>query len=426
MIHKRINNFSDVSEFQLCCGCGVCSYLYPERYEIHDIQKFGKRPIPKGKRTSPDLGLETSCPGLSIGRSRHVLQQPGLIDELKAGWGPIFSMWEVSAADSEIRFKGSSGGAISALALYCIERGGMSGALQVTADSENPYLNKNVLSCTREEILTAAGSRYSPASPCEDLGLIEKATTPCVFIGKPCDVLGANNAAKLRHGLNEKLGLTIACFCAGTPSTDGTLQMLKRMGVNDPAAVKSLRYRGLGWPGKANVEYVDGPATRKADLTYAEAWGDLLQKHRQWRCYICPDHTGEFADIAVGDPWYREIRLGEEGTSLVLARTQKGKDTILKAIASGYIVAEKVKSNILPASQPNLIKTRGALWGRLAALKLMNAPSPHYSNIALFTIWLSELSLKEKMQSILGTIKRVFVKGLKKRHKHSAMYQENA
>lgn len=50
-------------------------------------------------------------------------------------------------------------------------------------------------------------------------------------------------------------------------------------------------------------------------MTYADSWA-YLQRYRQWQRYICPDHTGEFADVAVGDPWYREVQAGEAGTSL--------------------------------------------------------------------------------------------------------------
>ena len=49
------------------------------------------------------------------------------------------------------------------------------------------------------------------------------------------------------------------------------------------------------------------------------------------------DHTGEFADISVGDPWYREIREGEAGSSLIIARTEAGRDYITNAIESGAI-----------------------------------------------------------------------------------------
>lgn len=415
MFKNELKSYIDVAEYQLCCGCGVCAYLSPEKYEIQDIFKFGKRPTCKSEICGPDIDLRAVCPGLSANHDPSVFHQNGLVDQLKAGWGPIFGVWELSATDPEIRFKGSSGGAISALALYCLEKEGMFGALQVALDPVKPLQNKNVLSRTREEIISAAGSRYSPASPCEDMRLIEEAPESCVFIGKPCDVLGARNASKLRPNLLENLGLTIACFCAGTPSTDGTIGMLGAMGVTNPEDVKSLRYRGHGWPGQAFVEFDDGQGLQKSELTYAESWGDMLQKHRPWRCYICPDHTGEFADIAVGDPWFRQINDGEEGASLVLARSQKGLEVISHAIEEGYLQGRQIAPGILPASQPNLLKARGSLWGRVLILKVLGAPCPQYINFPMFKFWWTELSLREKLQSLAGTARRVVRRKLKRR-----------
>jgi coenzyme F420 hydrogenase subunit beta len=81
------------------------------------------------------------------------------------------------------------------------------------------------------------------------------------------------------------------------------------MGV-DPSDLAQLRYRGNGWPGDATAQTRGGHRSR---LSYADSWGSILTKHVQWRCRVCLDHTGEFADIAVGDPWYRAIPPGEFG-----------------------------------------------------------------------------------------------------------------
>src|SRR5262249_9053868 len=148
---------------------------------------------------------------------------------------------------------GSSGGATTALALYCIENGDMHGVLHIAARPDVPYLNHTVMSQTRAQLLAATGSRYAPASPCDGLQRIEDAPRPCVFVGKPCDVAAARRAAALRPKLQVNLGVAIASFCAGTPSTKGTLRMIERMGITDVSSVTSVRYRGMGWPGKAVV-----------------------------------------------------------------------------------------------------------------------------------------------------------------------------
>lgn len=380
-----------------------------------DVLEHGRRP--RLLSADPRAGggdAMRACPGIEL---HHEFDpaNPALIAELMPGWGPVLELWEGHASDADIRFAGSSGGAASALALYCIERGGMHGLLHTAARVDVPYLNQTVMSTTRQQILSAAGSRYAPASPCDSLEQVETAPGPCVFVAKPCDVAGAEKARRLRPGLDRNLGLTVAVFCAGTPSTKGTLEMMQRMGFDDPTAVTSVRYRGMGWPGKATVEGRSNGHARREQFTYDQSWNQILQRHRQWRCYICPDHTGEFADIAVGDPWYREIGPDEPGRSLVVVRTERGRRILRDAMAAGYLTLERVGADILPRSQPNLLRTRGALWGRLAALRMMLVPAPRFGGMPTFRFWCSQLTLKAKAQSVLGTIKRVFRRGLNKR-----------
>jgi coenzyme F420 hydrogenase subunit beta len=245
--------------------------------------------------------------------------------------------------------------------------------------------------------------------------MVASAPGPCVFIGKPCDVAGASKARARRPALDRNLGLTIALFCAGTPSLGGTLEMMHRMGVEDVARVTAVRYRGRGWPGMAEVEEaVDGQLVRRS-MTYDESWGEVLQKHRQWRCGICPDHTGEFADVAVGDPWYRDIPDGELGRSLVLVRSERGRRLVRAAVSAGALHLDRADPTIVVASQRNLLVARGSVWGRVATTRLLGLPTPRFENIPMFRTWWSELTWKQKGQSFAGTIKRVRRRGLFRR-----------
>src|SRR5690606_25501257 len=133
---------------------------------------------------------------------------------MTAAWGPVIEVWEGSAADEALRFSGSSGGAASALAAYAMEQEGFAATLHIAAREDVPYLNETVLSRSRQELLARTGSRYAPASPCDGLNLIEESQAPCVFIGKPCDVAATAKARAIRSRLDEKLGLSIAMFCA--------------------------------------------------------------------------------------------------------------------------------------------------------------------------------------------------------------------
>ena len=413
----RVSNIRDVAEYQLCCGCGVCSYLSPELIQIADVPSHGRRPVVAVDSAVDPRSQDAfkACPGIEL---EHTFDRgaPGLIQELTDAWGPIFELWEGHASDEQIRFAGSSGGAASARALFALEKRDFHGVLHTAARSDVPYLNETVMSHTREDLLKRTGSRYSPASPCDGLQQIESSPGPCLFIGKPCDVAGAQKARKLRPELDAKLGMTIAFFCAGTPSTNGTLEMLKQMGISEPERLISLRYRGNGWPGKATAIYRNNDGSESTtQLTYGQSWGEILQKHRAWRCYLCVDHTGEFADISVGDPWYREVPDDAPGQSLILARTERGMAFLKAAIDEGYLKATRSEPWKLAKSQTGFLKVRGKVWGHLWALRWMGSAAPRYLNLPMARYWWGDLSVVEKFKSIIGTVRRIYQRKLNQR-----------
>jgi coenzyme F420 hydrogenase subunit beta len=128
----------------------------------------------------------------------------------------------------------------------------------------------------------------------------------------------------------------------------------------------------------------------------------------QWRCRLCPDHTGEFADISVGDPWHTPPTGNDPGRSLILARTQRGLRFVNDAIAERYLSAEMVEPSSIASAQPNLLKARAKVWGRTLGWRLMGMPAPRYVRMPLLGHWMRQLSLREKLQSIAGTMRRIY------------------
>jgi coenzyme F420 hydrogenase subunit beta len=141
----------------------------------------------------------------------------------------------------------------------------------------------------------------------------------------------------------------------------------------------------------------------------------FLQTYRQYRCYICPDHTVHFADVSIGGPWYRPIEPGEQGKPRIVARTRRGLNIVEAAAAAGYVVLERDDPSLLPRSQPNLFRDRGAFWGRLLALRHLMLPRPHFRGFSMFLVWTMRLSLRERISSLLGTAKRARARRLRSR-----------
>lgn len=413
---RKISSIESVVEFQLCTGCGLCQYLEPDRYKIVNIPELGNRPITLNPSIKEPGDAFIACPGHTLTHNNANNNPQADKNDISQDWGPILEIWEGYATDSKIRFSGSSGGLATALSAFCIEKKGMEGALHISARKDNPIYNETVFSKTSSELIARSGSRYSPASPCDGLDKIESSEKPCVFIGKPCDVAAVTNATRLREQLKNNLGIKLAFFCAGVPSTYGTEKLIKKFGITNFDKIKTIRYRGRGWPGSFRVETDTKEKESEINLSYNESWS-YLQQFRQWRCYICPDHTGEFADIAVGDPWYRPIKEHEDGSSIIIVRTENGRKILKEAVSAGYVTLTQQNDDILPLSQKNLLNVRRSLWGRLFALRLLGAGTPSYSGFNLYESWRANLSAREKILSILSTAKRIYKKRLTKKLK---------
>jgi coenzyme F420 hydrogenase subunit beta len=405
MLHQ-IKTLKDVVDWGLCTGCGACQYSCRKGgVTLVNIPSLGIRPKFLNEECANCTECLKICPGYQV---NGTLQDSGGCSRADGyeDIGPVLEVWEGHASDPEIRYKGSSGGVLTALAVYCLEHEGMTGVLHTDSTLGESWKNRTVLSSSREEVLSCAGSRYAPAAPCEGLNRIEVSEGQCVFIGKPCDAAAVTMLRRERPGLSNQLGLVLTFFCAGTPSTKGTLDLLQSIDVN-AQEVSSLNYRGEGWPGNFRVKLSSESGQRS--MTYDESWSKLTS-YRPLRCNLCPDGLGRLADISCGDAWHAYDQNGNPGRSLVLVRTARGKEILERAMAAGYVTLVAAKVEAVRSAQPGLLQRRKELFGRLLALRLLMIPVPRFSNFFLFHSWL-RLPMKRKAITIAGTFRRALVRG---------------
>ena len=399
----------------LCTGCGACAGLAPRLFRMEDNPETGRRPIrivgsedPAGEQMALAV-----CPGAGTEA------KPPPAADLSAGvdgpshneWGNVLEIWEGHANNAEMRWRGSSGGVVTALAAYALASGAAGGVAHIRQSTSNALLNESTISRNEQQLLSAAGSRYAPASPCDRLNEIAESSSPVVFIGKPCDVQAAASAAKRDAAIKRNIALTISIFCAGAPSSNGTRALLATLGVPPDAKVTGIRYRGEGWPGEMAATYVTakGEEHSTRSISYEEGWGDILQKHRQWRCQLCADHIGEFADISVGDPWDKPRASSDNrGASLIVVRSERGRAFLRNAIAAGAVTASSRSLTSQAEAQPHLARSRHILFGRLLGLCILGLAAPRYRGWKLTNLWFSKTTFKDKLVTVLGTMRRAF------------------
>jgi coenzyme F420 hydrogenase subunit beta len=375
---KHADSLASIIQNGLCCGCGLCQSLAGDKtLEMHVSAAGRMRPVVK--QTLPETveqQILATCPG-------SVVHGPEtLAPQRDAVWGPAHRIARGHATDADLRYTAASGGAISAISQYLLEAQHVRFVLQVTTDKTKPLRAKPQRSTSRADILSGAGSWYGPVAPLQEVHRLLDAGEPFAVVGKPCDIAAMRNLARQDPRVDQLVPYMLSFFCEGVPDDTMVQQLLDHHGLQASEAAH-LRYRGLGCPGPTRLVSKDG---RTFDLSYQQVWYGDLKWTMQFRCKICPDATGELADIAAGDVWDggKPVIESSDGDNAIIARTAKGAQLLADMEAAGKLSLTPMGYRDLDRVQPHQVRRKRGLWGRLAAMRLRGALQPTYRHLRLW------------------------------------------
>ena len=377
-----------------CIGCGLCPIVFKDCCEMY-LGDDGTYKIRFDKPINDDK-FSHLCP---VENNDYITMDI---------WGTIRKANLSYANNAEIRYKGSSGGVITALAIYLLEKRKVDGIIQVRADEQNPLKNVVQISRTRQDVLNCCGSRYAPVSVFNGIyNKLEKDESYCL-IGKPCDIRAFKNYMEQFPDSLKEIKYTLSFFCAGTPSENATEEVLIKMGVKKDNVVR-FDYRGNGWPGFTQAICKDGSCKK---MEYNESWGAILGRHLHSGCKFCVDGVGVSADIACGDAWFSDekgypVFKEADGRNIALIRSEKGQEIFDKAVNDGYIVSEPVENvaSLLEKIQPYQYKRKALMYTKIRMLRLFKKYTPKYSK--MLRAWDRQVPLKDKVIYAKGTVERI-------------------
>ena len=383
-----------IQESSNCIGCGLCQVVFKDRCKMY-LGNDGTYKIEFFKAVDENAFVNL-CP---------VVYNSYITKNI---WGEIRKSYIAYASNPQIRYKGSSGGVITALAIYLLKEHLVDGIIQVGADESDPLKNIVQISRNEEDILRCCGSRYAPvsmfASAYEKLGENEN----YCLVGKPCDIRAFKNYMSLFPTHTWKIKYTLSFFCAGVPSENATEEVLKKMGIEKNDVV-SFDYRGNGWPGYTRAVCRDG---RCGEMEYNESWGAILGRHLHSGCKFCVDGVGVSADIACGDAWLSDekgypVFKEADGRNIVLVRSSEGQDIFNKAIEKGYVFGDEVENpeNSLVKMQPYQYKRKALMCTKIRIMRLFKKYTPKYGN--MLRNWDKQVPLKDKVLYAKGTVERI-------------------
>lgn len=386
----------------LCIGCGICVGLAPHGSAQMVEYKDGFLHPEFIQNYKFPNNFKHICPGL-----QYTNKTP-LHSKFEKLWGPIKEIESGYAYDENIRWAGSSGGGITAILLYLLEKGIVDAVIQTGPSRNNPLKTDTFLNRTKDDILRCVSSRYCPSSPLLNIGSVLSTDTRIAFVGRPCDVSALYHYLELSPEYRKKIVILISFFCASTPSYNATDLLLNRLGTSSKEVV-NFWYRGKGWPGFATAVTNNG---NEFNLSYEKSWGEILSKQAHFRCKICPDGIGFFADLVFADAW--AIKNGSpvfnenDGINLILSRTDIGKKILSEAVNENYIHIGEFDISTLEQIQPSQFNKRLIVGARILALRMCGIFYPKCKGIPIFKN-MSSAKLFDLFKNFIGTLKRILV-----------------
>jgi len=370
----------EIVENGLCIGCGLCRSI-AGRDQIDFVMTPQGRERPLARRPLDRAALErinAVCPGTRIGGTDTASCNTAMHDTV---WGPAERLSIGHASDPLVRFRGSSGGGLTALGRFLLSSGRVNFILHVGASKSAPMRSERRLSFDAAAVLDGAGSRYGPVAVLMDFCEILERAEPFALIAKPCDVTAVRNLGRIDARVDRYMRYALTLVCGGASDLRKSEEVLQHFRIHE-SELALFRYRGHGNPGLTRVETKDG---RAFELTYQQLWEDESKWMIQPRCRICPDAIGVEADIAASDVWPGGSPAGEDaGFNGFIVRTARGLELYEAAVAAGALTIDHSATYAdFDRFQPHQVRKRRAVWARLKALQVTGKPVPQVTNLGL-------------------------------------------
>lgn len=315
----------------LCMGCGLCSI----DKNTSGIQYNKRNDCPTPINTCLDKNSLASkvCPGkgYSIVAKGKELYNDGIYDTLL---GNYLYLTAAHSNDDTILENASSGGVITNILIYLLEKNIVDkvSVTQFYCD-RNGVHTKSFLTDNRNDILESQGSKYCPVDLSNLMAQLHTYEGRVAVVATPCAIAGIRNIQDYAPAyFKAKILFTIANFCGGFKSFRN-IKRLAEIHQIDYHNIKSFRFRGGGQPG--SLQFIDNQG--KIASTPYPTYVGLNGYSKMHRCFVCPDATGELADIACGDAWITRFTNDKKPWSMVICRNKEA-ETLIKEMGTDNVI----------------------------------------------------------------------------------------
>jgi coenzyme F420 hydrogenase subunit beta len=346
---KAKYDFNDLTQklggkkMPLCNFCGTCIGICPSGALTSDYEA-GKPVFNESKCTQCSL-CYLHCQGIKVDFSE--------LDATFKG-GDKFDTYLKSyqkcflghSEDDQIRRKGASGGSVTRLLVYMLEKKLVDGVILPRNKPDQKWLFRPEIVTDIKTIKASSQSKYCLIPTNEILKTLKDKKGKYAIVALPCQI---HSLRKLQNEGNKhakKIEYILALICGHNMEYGATTFGMKKLKINKEDVI-DVKYREHGdWPGGLSFHLKNGERKGINFFNYHYLNAVYLPN----RCRLCPDYYGNYSDISFGDSWLVRL-LGRgmnerglpKGWSSIIVRTKKGLSLIESAQKDGAMHLEEIE-----------------------------------------------------------------------------------
>jgi coenzyme F420 hydrogenase subunit beta len=288
--------------------------------------------------------------------------------------GPYLQIGIGYSADESIRMASASGGILTAILCWLLEKKIIDGAVVTGMSEQEPWHPRSFIATTREELIAASQSKYVITSVNEILPEMERFNGKLAYVGLPGQVQSIRKLQALNHPSVKISGISSALSTAihfislpSAVSLNHTARRITGRSRNSISDMVSARQHACRNAGRQGYRVAEIPCQLPDPI------------HILKNSLLCTDLTNEFTDISGGDAWAPVYEERGKGFSMIIARSAQGTDILRRMQEEGYIDLQPVPLNeaITMHSHGYDLKKRGSFI-RIRLRKLFGLPVPDY------------------------------------------------
>ncbi|MFW5983276.1 MAG: Coenzyme F420 hydrogenase/dehydrogenase, beta subunit C-terminal domain [bacterium] len=360
---------------ELCNRCGSCVGLSGGKIIFKNKEKKYRPEIVGEVSADEAERLWNACPGKEFNFPKYRKHFYPATTNFHEYTGPYESFYIGYANDNTIRKNSASGGLISAILIYLLDKKKIDGAITLRMSKDKPWLSEPFVATTREEILEAAQSKYTISSVNEILAQTSEFNGRLAYVGIPPQVQSIRKLQKANDPSVRNIEYIFGPFYGNTLFFSSIKSFLKSYKESDYTKIKKLYFRYGEWPGSMRIEMKSGKIIqlKKFHANY------LIPFHIVTNSLYCTDFTNEFTDISGGDAWAPVYEERGKGFSLIITRNNKGQVLLESMINDGYLTVDPISKNqaIEMHSHGYDFKKRGSFI-RIELRKIIGQSIPNY------------------------------------------------